>query len=51
MCSVAVLESGQEASPKLNITTTVTQLLEQVNCAVTTSHQCLTKDLFDRNDG
>lgn len=46
-----VLESGQEASPKLNITTTVTQLLEQVNCAVTTSHQCLTKDLFDRNDG
>lgn len=50
----AALENGtvkyQSRHNKTNLTTVVTNLLVQLDCAVTTAHQCFTKDVFDRNE-
>ena len=34
---------------KVDLTAVVTTLLVQLDCAVTTTHQCLTKDLLDKD--
>ena len=34
---------------KTDLTSVVTALLVQLDCAVTTTHQCLTKDIMDKD--
>lgn len=35
---------------KVDLTAVVTALLVQVDCAVTTAHQCLTKPILDKDE-
>ena len=48
VCTAGALENG--VNKAADLTPVLTNLLVQLDAAVTTSHQCFTKEVFDKDD-
>ena len=52
-CATGALENGviqyTSRHNKMDMTTVITALLVQINSALTTTHQCVTRDIMDKN--